>query len=285
MSAIDKTYVKKSEYLLAREFWLSTREKQIKELGRPIYLYSFVEYDVDPDKITLEHLETKKDIDFFVNDVTEFPLWNTSLTEDLWLLKNCKLDFVQKRLREQHGSDWYGITYVDDIDFTEKPCFIQITKKKKGFYADSNIYFFTNSDNLSSKDFELNLIDKILVYGTTDFFKFFNYTKNIILYSREKDPNLEVSFYYYGLLIDYRDDKFFINEKEISFKLSNFDDWEIPKIKYSFNVSDADDYNAHEIYFSAEDIVYPLTDFIDYDTKQIKRYIFHLPAYIRNLIV
>lgn len=31
------------------------------------------------------------------------PVWNTSTELDVWLIRNCPLDFIQERLREQYG--------------------------------------------------------------------------------------------------------------------------------------------------------------------------------------
>lgn len=39
----------------------------------------------------------------------ELVLWNTPSYMDKWLIKNCPIDFIQKRLKEQYGDDYDGI--------------------------------------------------------------------------------------------------------------------------------------------------------------------------------
>ena len=39
----------------------------------------------------------------------ELVLWNTPSYMDKWLIKNCPIDFIQKRLKEQYGDDYDDI--------------------------------------------------------------------------------------------------------------------------------------------------------------------------------
>src|SRR5574343_1225158 len=159
MASIDKTYVTKDEYVLARQFWLDTYEQQVRELGFAQWLYPFSVYG-----------DTECTRDFIANntlDVEEFldegVLWNTGSTFDLWLAKNCNLDFIKDRLSVQYGQDWFGFKHAAELDFSEKPCIISI--EYSGNMAESMVYLFRDKgEDLSDK--EVFIHDDIIVYGT-----------------------------------------------------------------------------------------------------------------------
>ena len=264
MASIDKTYVNLEQYLQVRQFWIDTREQQLKELGHLQWLYSFDQFknvkfeDIDESFL----LTNTDDINIFKNlkDGDDFPVWNTSSVFDLWLAKNCKLDFIQDRLKIQYGKNWIGHKFIDKVDFSLPPVIMHIS------HNDSNIYFFKPTKN---KD-EVETLDKMLVYGTTDFFKLYHNAKEQIqgyVYNLE---NLKILFEYYGVLIEFKNNKFYHDKKIIDIGyVSNFDNWKLPKIKYSFNKNDVKKYHNEEIYFSTDTDIFPLTDYIEHDKSRI----------------
>lgn len=97
MAAIDKTYIK--TYNQYKEVW-------------------------DWCKDIVVTLDFNKKISFkpsdFLNELTEddfnnlpenreLVLWNTPSYMDKWLIRNCPIDFIQKRLKEQYGDDYDDI--------------------------------------------------------------------------------------------------------------------------------------------------------------------------------
>lgn len=85
MAAIDKTYIKTYEQYLRVVAWCNTQE--VFDYGKikiniSDYIYPYVESDFD--------------------GVTERVLWNTPTYIDVYLAKNCNIDFIQDRLHEQY---------------------------------------------------------------------------------------------------------------------------------------------------------------------------------------
>jgi hypothetical protein len=238
MSYADKTYVNKEQYIQAREFWIQTRKQQKKELGYEQWLYPFQSFEDihDTDDITDELLATNIDIDEF-GDV-EYTLWNTGTLFDMWLMKNCPLDFIQERLKEQYQENFIGWKFKDQIDFTKKSYLAIISNDKEDF----KLYFFrTEGDDL--EDGEINFHDKIIFYGTTFLLKViddaFKCIKGI---NRHDTMELVVEFLYYGIKLKYENNEitevetgekvtlgYIINEDEVFFK---------PKFKHSYNSKD-----------------------------------------------
>lgn len=47
----------------------------------------------------------------------EIPLWNTPTYFDIWLIRNCHIDFIQDRLKDQYGEEYNQIkNYKSDYD-------------------------------------------------------------------------------------------------------------------------------------------------------------------------
>ena len=111
MAAIDKLYIQSKEYLRYREWWIDNYSLMIKELGHPIFMYPFsalVGYDLNPYDITPSYLKNhSEDIEStkLRNDTT---LWNTSRTEDLWLVKHCNIQSFRDRLLQSYPRNWKG---------------------------------------------------------------------------------------------------------------------------------------------------------------------------------
>ena len=118
MAAIDKTYITQEEYSDYRSWWIANYDKMIKELGYPITLYPFQMFE-DVTKITPKYLKkNKEDFDYFFFEDKNIcvPVLNTSEEEDKWLIKNCKIQSYQDRLREVYDEDWEGFNIKNVVE-------------------------------------------------------------------------------------------------------------------------------------------------------------------------
>lgn len=276
MASIDKTYVSKEEYIQARQFWIDTYDKQIKELGGTQYLYSFGN-NTYPDSPTPEFLkENTKDIDTFVDDSV---LWNTGSVFDMWLAKNCNLDFIQSTLKYQYGEDWIGFKFKEQLDFTDKPILVSIHSKNNDISLD---FFRTKGDDL--KENEVYFHDKIIFYGSTFILEVIhNAFRTLSGYVKE----LEVVFDYYGVEIVCKDGKFYHykdDNVEINLGYIRKEEFILPEIKHSYSLEEAKNYKDDEIFISRHNQAYNIDMYKDFSRDKIKRYLRDLPEYIYEII-
>lgn len=266
MAAIDKTYVDNyKDYKRAFNFLRDTKDQQKEEIGYLIPLYKW------------------RKGSFREND--SLPIWNTSTLSDIWLSKNCDIDFVQKRIKEQYtDKNWIG--YNKDLEFSEL-----------GFIAN-----IINDDNISIHPFkdldkgEIDIADNILVYGTTFFEQVWHEAESIV---RGENYNINklihtMDFCIFGLSIEYRNGKYFINNKEIAygyfprynFSKDYFSDkhFHFPKIKHSFKSSDMKKYKDFEIVLSLENQCFNKDCYTNHEKFNCKRLLLQLPEYIQTVI-
>lgn len=89
MAAIDKTYTSSWEdYQLLVE-WCKGKSFTLKngDVIKPSnYIYEWERESFDGER--------------------ELPIWNTPTYLDIWLIRNCPLEFIQDRLKEQYGGGW-----------------------------------------------------------------------------------------------------------------------------------------------------------------------------------
>jgi len=278
MVSIDKTYLKKNEYIQLRDWWIETKEQQEKELGYSHWMFPFDSFDGVPDtkKITKEFLSKHtQDIDNFTDNQ---PVWNTSGIFDLWLIKNCQLDFVQIRLKDQYSENYFGFKFKDKLNFSEKPLIVSI--KDKGH----DIYFFrTKGSDL--KDGEVSFFNKVIFYGTTYFLKLIDDAIRTIE-GHSSRVDIEIAFELYGLLIIAKGNSFFIDDVEI-YHLPIFDFKKIaqmPKIKHSYKLSDSKNYHNEEVFVSHENECFDITMYKDFKRENLKHYTSLLPEYTKQII-
>lgn len=284
MAYVDKTYINFEEYKQTREWWLSTYEQQEKELGSPIWLYTFQVFDFKevPENFKEFILKNNQDLIEYEN-VQEFCLWNTSSVQDIWLIKNCSLDFVQLRLKEQYGEDFWAFKYKERLDFEEKPCLISIE------YDNNFLYFFKEIN-----EGEIEVFDKMILYGTTLFYKILSDVKKILQHRRipsEFYQNSKIVFEFYGLKFVVEKNKFklFIDavEEEVDFPYIHDIDkiFHFPEIKHSYDIKEAEEYLSEQIIVCDEKECMDITMFKDFDRAHLKRYIHcGVPDYIYNQI-
>lgn len=99
MAAIDKTYTKNWDDYQSLIEWCKGKSF-ILQNGDVIYPSRYI-YDWEK-----EDFDGKK----------EFPVWNTPIYLDIWLIRNCPLKFIQDRLKEQYGDGWSKTAFKDRND-------------------------------------------------------------------------------------------------------------------------------------------------------------------------
>lgn len=116
MAGIDKTYVKTYEqYKIVRD-WCKDKFITSKN-GNKIQAIDFL-YDKDMSEeyfnqwrnnIIQSNIRNYNMSEEEAETHVEIPIWNTPLYFDVWLIKNCPIDFIQERLKVQYGKTFYKI--------------------------------------------------------------------------------------------------------------------------------------------------------------------------------
>lgn len=99
MAAIDKTYTNNWDDYQSLIEWCKGKSFVLQN-GDVIYPSRYI-YDWEK-----EDFDGKK----------EFPVWNTPIYLDIWLIRNCPLKFIQDRLKEQYGGGWSKTAFKDHND-------------------------------------------------------------------------------------------------------------------------------------------------------------------------
>ncbi len=95
MAAIDKTYIK-----------TYNQYKEVYDWCKDIVVTFNSKISFKPSDFIWEYTED----DFNqLPENGELVLWNTPYYMDRWLIRNCPIDFIQKRLKEQYGNDYEDI--------------------------------------------------------------------------------------------------------------------------------------------------------------------------------
>lgn len=262
MAGIDKTYVNKEQWLRARAFADETRDQQIKELGSPISFY----YD---------------NVDDISNDSV---LWNTSTIQDVWLRKNCRLDFIQDRLSNQYDRSSYLDILAELCTFEYVGLQIHSIESPSG-----NIYFWYDE---GEDRWLLDETDTVLVYGTTYIYELLD--KAITSIRGYASFIGTIIFDYYGAELKYVGGKILTDDNtEICLGYISKDAIKLPKLKHSFNSKDAAKFRKELIYFSDDKEVCCLYEYVYPESinprslsipKSIKAGRFAIPAYILKFI-
>lgn len=99
MAGIDKTYTKSWEEYQSLVEWCKDKSFTLKngDVIRPSsYIYEW-------DKKSFDGEES-------------LPVWNTPTCLDIWLIRNCPLEFIQDRLKEQYGGGWSKEAFTEHND-------------------------------------------------------------------------------------------------------------------------------------------------------------------------
>lgn len=219
----------------------------------------------------LQKEELGKELNFIDCDDDGIYVSKTSQTEDIWLLQNSNFDFIEKQIRKEYKNNSFILNYKVNKNL---PKSAMISRIKHG----SNTIFLYQKEN------RLFHHDEILVYGTTDFIIFL---ENCYLQLCGKNilKNIEINFLYLGYEFLYKKGVFYLNDKIVDLKLS-YDDFFIPKINYSFDYSEANNYNSEEVFISGNDIYHDVSMYQNSDMKNLKLYCLgSIPLAITNLIL
>lgn len=244
---MKKLKVNKKDFQRLKSFLLETKDLQKEELGKEL---NIIDFDSD---------------DTFVS--------NTNQTEDIWLYNRIgsNLEFIKNQIIKEYKNNNFIFCFKIDI-FAPKSAMISRIK-----HASNTIFLYRKEDRLFHHD-------EILVYGTTDFIIFL---ENCYLQLCGKNilKNIEINFFYSGVNITYKKGEFFVEDKKIDLKLS-YDDFFIPKINYSFDYSEAKNYNSEEVFISGNDIYHDVSMYQNSDMKNLKLYCLgSVPLAITNLIL
>ncbi len=100
MAAIDKTYVTNwNDYVEIRD-WCIAQGSVTDDYGNHFSPIDFlIEYE-------------EKDFE----NINERPIWNTPTYFDIYLIRNCPIELIQKRLKEQYGGGWSKTAFNENND-------------------------------------------------------------------------------------------------------------------------------------------------------------------------
>ena len=99
MAGIDKTYTSSWEEYSSLVEWCKDKSFVLKngDVVRPSrYIYKWQKEDFDGER--------------------EIPVWNTPTYLDIWLIRNCPIEFIQERLKEQYGGGWSKTAFTEHND-------------------------------------------------------------------------------------------------------------------------------------------------------------------------
>jgi hypothetical protein len=278
MASIDKIYCHKIDYLEFCKFWIKTKEQQLMEMGELLGLHPFY---TEKDWTQFDYKKLKKlGNSYFPDDYTNMPLMNNSVIWDLWLKKNCDIEFVTQRIDEQY-SESYLIEHAKDLDFTQRPFIVSIAKDD----SDLLLYFFrTRGEDLNEG--EIYSHDRIIFYGTTFLLKIID--KAIDAFNGKINGSaLRIIVDFYGVTIKFEHGKHYrlIGEDEI--EIDNLFDLSLsyfPEIKHSYSIKESADYEPEEIFVSDENDAFDIAQYKDFNISYLPRYIKLLPDYINKHI-
>ena len=196
--------------------------------------------------------------------------WDTSLIQDVWLTKNCDLDFIQDKLKEKYSTNPLFFSQLSRYcDFSINGISIE-----KILSADKNVCidFWNDSEN---GQIILDEQDEICVYGTTYFFKVLNNVKNYLKGEGNVfQGNIWVNYYGMMLFVD-EDNRF--NHVGGRFNRIGLDgEFKLPKIHYSFDLNDLERFPKEFVFVSTDYEIFAL-----FNTKNTKEMIkSSLPNYL-----
>jgi hypothetical protein len=289
MAYADKMHFSKSEYIEIKKLWLKTRKKQKRELGHEIWMYPFSELEkyskhedgsinLDSYEYKYDPSESTLDIDWMNDEATNYTVFNVSTKTKLWLLKNFKLDCIRREVENQLGNFFYQkipdklkFNLEDKLDFSKPDTLFSVEKKK----GDVSLWFFENLENNT-----LIIIDKILLYGTTDFYRILDEVdRQIIDYN---NFGYTIQFSFCGLNLVNKNGKTYYNKKEIVIPFIK-PQFKIFKIKHSYNKKDFDNYRKSQVVISSSKQCVNFDAYIG--DKSIKRILStQIPDYINKQI-
>ena len=140
MAAIDKTYLYRWEDYVKLRDWCKSVGTIVDDYGNTLTPLNWL-WENDEDNfnevitrqikdceeryqrgeckyLVVEGYITQEEYDNWdvMKHIWGIPVWNTSTELDVWLIRNCPLDFIQERLREQYGGGWSKEVFTSHND-------------------------------------------------------------------------------------------------------------------------------------------------------------------------
>lgn len=128
MAAIDKTYISNYQQFKEVRDWCKNKKVELKN-GIVFDAIDFLmypdmteeEFNDWKDEIVQRHMKSYNETREEVEKHFEIPLWNTPTYFDIWLIRNCPIDFIQNRLKIQYEEDYERIlNYTSEYDTYER---------------------------------------------------------------------------------------------------------------------------------------------------------------------
>lgn len=116
MSYIDKTYISTYQQFTQVRDWCKDKKVKLKN-GLIFNAIEFLmypemaeeEFNRWKEEIIQNHIKIYKESREDAEKHFEIPLWNTPTYFDIWLIRNCPIDFIQNRLKEQYDDEYEKI--------------------------------------------------------------------------------------------------------------------------------------------------------------------------------
>lgn len=120
MAAIDRTYVSSWEQWKELKDWVWDKKIELKN-GLISYPRKCMYYPEYGEKEVNEWLENvrKSNMEHYgwtyekAVECSDIPFWSTPTYVDIWLIRNCPIEWVQDRLKSQYGGGWSKETFTN----------------------------------------------------------------------------------------------------------------------------------------------------------------------------
>ena len=186
MAGIDKTYINNCRDYMAAVEWAKDKSFMLKN-GEVVRVSDFILYPDMTEKMWEEmkerYINSRPELDrSLAESWFEVVLWNTPTYLDIWLIRNCPLEFIQKRLMEQYGGGWSKEAFTDHnfddmYNQIKNGTSVYDTFKRNGLGEDARVVFknfFSMRAKRVSWSFHVEYGDKTMWYSERDKAWYFN---------------------------------------------------------------------------------------------------------------
>lgn len=243
MATTDKTYANQQQYQIAVQFLKTNKERMLQELGEEIKPYSDENYRVE----------------WGSNPEKTFPLWNTSFIKDVWLYKNCDLQFVQNRLKEQYGENCEKLSFFAKICDFSLP-FVHLDRIYN--YDDDISISFSFEKNGLEYIFDEN--DEVVSFGDAYILEVLNFAVQSLTNrkpSSNLSKNIVVEFNYYGAIMKFESGVFYYYDLDGVYEWEEIEGFgdilttlepylKVPKVEITLDTNKLQNYDPEKIFFS-----------------------------------
>lgn len=196
MAYIDKTYYKTWEQFCDVRNWAVQCGRVTDDYGNTFCPADFLDRSMtkaDFDKWCDELVKRAREQNILEDDYVEFPLWNTPTYFDIWLIRNCPINWIQERLKVQYASNgWTKQAFASvktDYDSIKTRTSVYDTYERK-FTTPGKLRFTINYKyNVRFKDDDIFWWIQILEDGGDDFW----YNKDDDMWYSRYEPHESTS--------------------------------------------------------------------------------------------